>query len=77
MSTDKEVQEINERKLKEKGAAIVEKQKQEFKYNPENILFQLLEYMRIRGLEMMNVSEDTKAQILNDKQKKRNEQNAS
>lgn len=72
MSTDKEVQAINEKKMKEKGLAV--KAKQEEKYEPESLLLQLLEFTRIRGLEMMNVSEQITNQIMNAKQKARNEQ---
>ena len=73
MSSDKEVQAINEKKMKEKGLAV--KAKQEQKYNPESLLLQLLELMRVRGLEMLNISEDAKAMIFNHKQNKLNEQN--
>lgn len=71
--TDKEVAQINEKRMKEKGLAV--KAKQEVKYNPEDYLFDLLEIMRIRGLEMMNISEQVKAQIYKEKQKKLEERN--
>ena len=74
MSSDKEVEEIQKRKLKEKGAKVIEEK--EIQYDPEKILFTLLEFINKYGLDLMNVSNDIKQQIMNIKQKKLNEQNS-
>ena len=71
--SDNEVEEIQKRKLKEKGAKVVEERAVE--YDPEKILFMLIEYVNKYGLDLMNVSSDLKTQIVNLKQKKLNEQN--
>lgn len=73
MSSDNEVEEIQKRKLKEKGAAIVKEKEQQ--YDPEKVLFMLLEYLNKYGLDLMNTANDLKTQIVNLKQQKLNEKN--
>jgi hypothetical protein len=70
---DKEIQEINQKKLKEKGAKIVNQQQE--KYDPERILLELLGFMQQRGLEMLNISNDVRAAIANNKQQNLTKQN--
>ena len=74
---DKEVQEINQKKLKEKGQKVFEQQQKQkmINYNPEQILFELLEFINQRGLELMNVTQQIKTAIINEKQSKLAQQN--
>lgn len=60
MSEDKEIEAINQKKLKAKGAKIVEKEE---KVNLEGIIINLSQYLNDRGLEMMNVSTDLRKMI--------------
>lgn len=71
--SDKEVEEINQRKLKEKGAQVVKEK--EMQYDPEKTLFVILEYINKLGLDLMNTSNDLKTQIINYKQQKLTERN--
>lgn len=74
---DKEVQEINQKKLKEKGQKVFEQQQKQkmMNYNPEQVLFELLEFINQRGLELMNVTQQIKTAIINEKQSKLAQQN--
>ena len=67
MSEDKEVEAINQKKLKQKGAKIVEEQKA---VNYEGVVMQVSQYLNDRGLEMMNLSTDLRNIIANDRQRK-------
>jgi hypothetical protein len=66
MSEDKEIEAINQKKLKAKGAKIVEKEE---KVNLEGIIINLSQYLNDRGLEMMNVSTDLRKMIGDIRQK--------
>jgi len=66
MSVDKEVEEINQKKLKAKGAKIVEKQQA---VNYETVVMQLSQYLNARGLEMMNMSNDLRDMVANERQR--------
>lgn len=66
MSEDKEIEAINQKKLKAKGAKIVEKEE---KVNLEGIIINLSSYLNDRGLEMMNVSTDLRKMIGDIRQK--------
>lgn len=73
MSEDKEIEAINQKKLKAKGAKIVEERK-EVSY--EQMVMQLSQYLNDRGLEMMNVSTDLRKIIADDRQAKHAKLNA-
>ncbi len=66
MSEDKEIEEINQKKLKAKGAKVVEEQKA---VNYEAIVMQLSQFLNTRGLEMMNLSNDLRDMIANERQR--------
>lgn len=69
--SDPEVDKINQKKLKEKGAKIVEEKKE---LNLEGLLMQLSQYLNDTGLHMMNVSTDIRNIIAQERQDKRNKQ---
>ena len=64
--SDPEVDKINEKKLKAKGAKIVEKQQA---VNYESIVMQLSQYLNDTGLHMMNVSTDLRKIIADERQR--------
>lgn len=66
MTEDKEVQEINARKLKAKGAKIVEEKQ---KVNFEMVAVQVSQYLNDRGLEMMNLATEIRNIVANERQK--------
>ncbi len=68
MSTeDKEIEEINNKKLKAKGAKVVEKQQE---VNYQQVALQVAQYLNDRGLEMMNLSGDIRKIIAGEIQRK-------
>lgn len=69
---DKEVQEINARKLKAKGAKIVEEEK---KISFEMVAVQVSQYLNDRGLEMMNLATEVRNMVANERQKALTKQN--
>ena len=69
---DKEVQEINARKLKAKGAKIVEEKQ---KVNFEMVAVQVSQYLNDRGLEMMNLATEVRNIVANERQKALTKQN--
>ena len=69
--SDPEVEKINQKKLKDKGAKIVEERKD---LNYEGIVMQLSQYLNDMGLEMMNTATELRKVIANDRQAKRNQQ---
>lgn len=73
MSEDKEIQAINSKKLKEKGAKVVE---QNQKVNYEAIVMQVSQFLNAIGLQMMNMSEELRTIIANERQKGLAKQNA-
>lgn len=64
---DKELEEINNKKLKAKGAKVVEKQEA---VNYQQVLIQVAQYLNDRGLEMMNLSGDVRRIIAGEIQRK-------
>lgn len=72
MTEDKEVQEINARKLKAKGAKIVEEEK---KISFEMVAVQVSQYLNDRGLEMMNLATEVRNMVANERQKALTKQN--
>ena len=69
---DKEVQEINARKMKAKGAKIVEEKQ---KINFEMVAVQVSQYLNDRGLEMMNLATEVRNIVANERQKALTKQN--
>ena len=65
--SDPEVDKINQKKLKEKGAKVVQKQEAA---NYESMVMQLSQYLNDTGLHMMNVSTDLRNIIANERQRK-------
>jgi len=67
MSEDKEIEAINQKKLKAKGAKVVEEKKT---INYEAIIMQLSTIFNDRGLEMMNIGTELRNVIANERQRK-------
>lgn len=64
--SDPEVEKINQKKLKAKGAKIVEKQQA---VNYEAVVMQVSQYMNDAGLDMMNVATQLRKVIADERQR--------
>lgn len=69
--SDPEVDKINQKKLKEKGAKVVEEKKA---INYESLAMQLSQYLNDTGLDMMNTATQVRNIIANERQQARNKQ---
>lgn len=67
MSSDPEVEKINQKKLKDKAQKV---QDEQTPVNFEGVVMQLSQYLNDTGLHMMNISTDLRKLIAEERQKK-------